>query len=302
MAARKRTLHKLTATEVRNLKAHGRHSDGGGLYLNIDDRGRRWVFIYRDRGTRRLREMGLAWMDERDGLRSRKAAVLHRDDPRHAERTAAAKVKAIKAALKYGGMVLQDDALRRIGSEVTAVRAGIQGLTSRLHLVGGETADEVQEAVAADVETILAAHLTLDDAAQWPVDRMAAIAGENSEEPAEDDDGAWLEGGEPEEVETLPRWTPGDPRFDFALASARAREAELEALYDSVIDVPSVLELTRESNTRIRDRLRTIAFDVGMALQDGPNDFAAVEDAVRSAAFAALTALVEHHKARAEAA
>ena len=33
--------------EVERLKTPGRHSDGGGLYLAIDDDGRRrWVFMY----------------------------------------------------------------------------------------------------------------------------------------------------------------------------------------------------------------------------------------------------------------
>jgi len=53
-----RSLHKLTAIQAAKLKAPGRHSDGGGLYLSIDDTGRRrWVFIY-SRGARRT-ELGL---------------------------------------------------------------------------------------------------------------------------------------------------------------------------------------------------------------------------------------------------
>jgi hypothetical protein len=35
-----RTLNKLSAMQVAKLKAPGRHSDGGGLYLFIDDAGR----------------------------------------------------------------------------------------------------------------------------------------------------------------------------------------------------------------------------------------------------------------------
>jgi len=53
-----RSLHKLTAIQAAKLKVPGRHSDGGGLYLSIDDSGRRrWVFIY-TRGGRRT-ELGL---------------------------------------------------------------------------------------------------------------------------------------------------------------------------------------------------------------------------------------------------
>jgi len=46
--------------QVSPLDRIGRHSDGGGLYLSIGKNGRRrWVFIYRDRQTKKLREMGL---------------------------------------------------------------------------------------------------------------------------------------------------------------------------------------------------------------------------------------------------
>lgn len=49
----KRTLNKLTALQVMKLKTAGRHSDGGGLYLAIDDTGRRrWMFMYVRSGKR----------------------------------------------------------------------------------------------------------------------------------------------------------------------------------------------------------------------------------------------------------
>ncbi len=58
-----RSLHKLNALEVSKLAKRssiGRHSDGGGLYLAIDSAGRkRWIFLYRDRHSKKLREMGL---------------------------------------------------------------------------------------------------------------------------------------------------------------------------------------------------------------------------------------------------
>ena len=53
-----RTLNRLSATETAKLKKVGRHSDGGGLYLSIDETGRRrWVFMYA-RGGKRT-ELGL---------------------------------------------------------------------------------------------------------------------------------------------------------------------------------------------------------------------------------------------------
>lgn len=53
-----REMNKLTAKKVASLKEHGRHSDGGGLYLAIThDGSKRWTFLYSHRGRRR--EMGL---------------------------------------------------------------------------------------------------------------------------------------------------------------------------------------------------------------------------------------------------
>lgn len=53
-----RALNKLSATQAAKIKAPGRHSDGGGLYLFIDQHGRRrWIFMYARNGKRS--ELGL---------------------------------------------------------------------------------------------------------------------------------------------------------------------------------------------------------------------------------------------------
>ena len=53
-----RSINKLSARTVETLKAPGRYSDGGNLYLSISaNGGRRWVFMYRFAGKQR--EMGL---------------------------------------------------------------------------------------------------------------------------------------------------------------------------------------------------------------------------------------------------
>jgi integrase len=53
-----RSINKLSARTVETVKAPGRHSDGGNLYLSISNNGgRRWVFMYRFGGKQR--EMGL---------------------------------------------------------------------------------------------------------------------------------------------------------------------------------------------------------------------------------------------------
>jgi Arm domain-containing DNA-binding protein len=57
-----RQLHKLSSRKAETTTEPGRHSDGGGLYLTIEtgDHARRaWVFMYRERGSGRRRELGL---------------------------------------------------------------------------------------------------------------------------------------------------------------------------------------------------------------------------------------------------
>jgi integrase len=77
-----RTLNRLTALQAAKLKTPGRHSDGGGLYLSIDDGGRRrWMFMYA-RGGKRV-ELGLG---------------SGRDLPLAAARTVAAALREILAA------------------------------------------------------------------------------------------------------------------------------------------------------------------------------------------------------------
>ena len=53
-----RALNKLSAVQAARIIAPGRHSDGGGLYLFIDQQGRRrWIFMYTRSGKRT--ELGL---------------------------------------------------------------------------------------------------------------------------------------------------------------------------------------------------------------------------------------------------
>jgi integrase len=53
-----RALNKLSAVQAAKIVAPGRHSDGGGLYLFIDQHGRRrWIFMYARSGKRT--ELGL---------------------------------------------------------------------------------------------------------------------------------------------------------------------------------------------------------------------------------------------------
>ena len=53
-----RQVRKLSARKVSTMTEPGRHSDGGGLYLNVTETGSRsWLFMYKIAGRRR--EMGL---------------------------------------------------------------------------------------------------------------------------------------------------------------------------------------------------------------------------------------------------
>jgi Arm DNA-binding domain len=46
-----RKINRLNARAVATIAKHGRHSDGGGLYLSISPNGgRRWVFLFRWHG------------------------------------------------------------------------------------------------------------------------------------------------------------------------------------------------------------------------------------------------------------
>jgi integrase len=54
-----RSLHKLSDASVKAERKPGRHSDGGGLYLNVGPTGKKsWLFMWVPKGGRR-REMGL---------------------------------------------------------------------------------------------------------------------------------------------------------------------------------------------------------------------------------------------------
>jgi Arm DNA-binding domain/Phage integrase family len=51
VTAMARKINRLNARAVATITEHGRHADGGGLYLSISPNGgRRWVFLYRWRG------------------------------------------------------------------------------------------------------------------------------------------------------------------------------------------------------------------------------------------------------------
>ncbi|PHR59894.1 MAG: integrase [Robiginitomaculum sp.] len=74
-----RTIHKLTAAQVKALQNPGRHSDGGGLYINVTKTGTKsWLFIWTNRGRRR--EMGLGPFPAVSMAHARDKAIGYRQD------------------------------------------------------------------------------------------------------------------------------------------------------------------------------------------------------------------------------
>lgn len=64
----RRQLHKLSVKEAK-AAGPGYHSDGGGLYLQVGEGGARsWLFIYKERGTGKRRELGLGSAAEKGGV------------------------------------------------------------------------------------------------------------------------------------------------------------------------------------------------------------------------------------------
>jgi integrase len=72
-----RQINKLSARKVETVSAPGRHSDGGGLYLNVTESGgRSWLFMYKTGGRRR--EMGLGSLRDVPLTQARKVAASAR--------------------------------------------------------------------------------------------------------------------------------------------------------------------------------------------------------------------------------
>ena len=72
-----KTVDRLTARGVTAIAKPGRHGDGGGLYLNVTEKGARsWVFLWRRNGRRR--EMGLGSCRDVSLAEARQAASAAR--------------------------------------------------------------------------------------------------------------------------------------------------------------------------------------------------------------------------------
>ena len=113
--------HKLSATYVKNTKAAGMYNDGGGLYLRVAPSGSKgWIFRYRDRGTCKLRDMGLGSIHT-VGLRDARELAAQQRSLLQAQRDPIAERKRERAKLRAAaGKVLTFDEAAKLCHETKA--------------------------------------------------------------------------------------------------------------------------------------------------------------------------------------
>jgi integrase len=104
------TLFKLTAKEVAAIRAPGRYSDGGNLYLQVAPKRRSWVLFYRSPLTGKMREMGLGAVVDTSLAEAREKAKAARkliEDGTDPLEDRMAK-RAVRAGAKTFGEFVQD--------------------------------------------------------------------------------------------------------------------------------------------------------------------------------------------------
>lgn len=70
-------LKRLSGVKVANLKEHGRHADGGRLYLYID--ATRWGWLFRYTWRRKVKEIGLGSARSLSLAKAREKAAEYRE-------------------------------------------------------------------------------------------------------------------------------------------------------------------------------------------------------------------------------
>lgn len=204
------------------------------------------------------------------------AAVLHPDDPRWRERTAAAKIEEINLALARGEFVLTEDVQRISVDEAVTLRGALSRLSQRMGIVNFDSAAaDVKAAIESVLEPILApfAH----DAPAWfPTPRPA---------PEEEFD---FEGGE---RETLPKLSSGDPRYDFAVTQMQKRESELRVVIESVFPFEDACKFRQEFNALVCKHVGKIPAGVAKALDAMRNERSVINEAINKVARAALLSI-----------
>jgi hypothetical protein len=207
------------------------------------------------------------WIEAHEGAGRVLAPVLHSDDPRFRERTAAAGIRQVEADLRRGVLVKIDDVDQRIQYELGTLRHTLLGVPSIFALPC--PAEDIESTLAHAIEAAIS-DLKADRSKEWPQQMPRAGT------PVED----WLEAGE---RDTLPLLVPGDPRHAFASAQADIKESKLSQARAGVVAVADVLAVLRDSYAKIRERLRAVPFAVALTLEDGASVFDVVRDEIYKA-------------------
>jgi integrase len=133
----RRPLNRLSARTVQTAKEPGRHADGQGLYLHVDESGaKRWVFVFQWHGKRK--EMGLGPVDivslgeARDARDDARKLVFQGLNPIVERRRAKGEAPTFKVMAEevLAGLKLRSDVQRaawtRSLTELTAPIAGLK--------------------------------------------------------------------------------------------------------------------------------------------------------------------------------
>jgi hypothetical protein len=222
------------------------------------------------------------WIAARDAQTDGVAApALDPRDPRHRERAAAPAINSVKLAIAQGRVLRTEDAVRLAVADLTAFREALSDLASRFgRELDGMTGDRVADAIAPAVEEVTR---IIKGEEVEDVDNAPEVEGEDD----------WLEGArpEPEPRDVLPRLMPGDPRFDFASASADARGHQLAELESSLIDRAGMRAELAAFTAKARDLVRSIPFDLALKLGDSRHSYFVIAEEIRMAAHIVLCEL-----------
>ena len=124
-----RKINRLNARAVATITKHGRHADGGGLYLSISPNGgRRWVFLYRwhgkptEIGFGSARDVTLARARElASQARAKLAEGINPKDARRPSEGATFGECADRADRGHAPVLAQRQARRAMGNDVAGL-------------------------------------------------------------------------------------------------------------------------------------------------------------------------------------
>jgi hypothetical protein len=180
------------------------------------------------------------------------APILNPDDPRHRERTAAARLQWWKAAVKAGVAVKRKAATARYAEEMGEFRQTYLAIAQRLDATADR--DAIMADLQSGIEEALAC-LTADRLETWPVQHAALASLDAAADEAEPDPDA----------RRIPLLPVGDPRHAFALSQAAKREQQLAELEADTVGVLGAVQLAGQHYTTIRERVRQVPLRVELS-------------------------------------